>query len=1763
MKRIFWLLLLGPVVATGLRAQTATITGPASPVAVATGNVTVSGTLSGATTVAVDITDAASGATIASGNATLAGATWSFSSWAPAAVGNYTIRATPASSSATGPAATATVTINSIAPTVTLAVAGGPTSIPAGAARYLAATATDDGAIVSVEFSLDGALLGTVSSPAAGAVYSLAFTAPTVTGPHQLVARAYDNAGNATASGTTTIEVTTPVGSAPTVGLSTPLSGTFLPAGVATSVNGTVADADGAISSVVVFLNGVSLGTATVTAGNWVLDWTPSLPGAGSLSAIASDDRGNAVLAPAVAVTITDSSSPAVVLSLSPTTATVAASTTLSAGATRNLVVNATPATGRAVVRVEFFIDGTKVGEATTAPYTYRFTGPATAGHYVFSARATDNAGLARDAQTTFTVAPAVGLAPTVSVLAPTGGSTVVPNTAISLVASAVATGGSIASVQFYVNGSPVDVNSGHAITAAPYTAAFTPTAPGTYVIDAIATDDRANTTVSSAVTVTAAFGTPSVAITSPNPNVTARATPNIPLTLTATAQGGSGAAVLLVEFLLDGTPIGTRTAPTTTGGSTYSWPWTPTTAQLGAHQFTVRVTDTNSLTATSSPAVNVTVAVLVGTPPTLALTQPAAGTDAGERGNLQTRSTVNFVATAFANGSGSTLTGVEFFLNHTSIGRGAREQAANLYRLAYDFGRYDFSALTPDPNTGRYTVPLYAIATDSNNNQTITATSTLSFTPATSAPPTVQLTALGPTAVAQNTAFQLLATPSDPDGAVTTLQLYANGVLVPNAILTAAGAQTLISYPSPTAGRFNLIAVATDDSGNTAVSTPAIVLNVAALGTPTAAVTRPGDDATVTNTGAPVFLEATASSPDTTSALTVQFIPTASNGSRGPAIEATRVGTTNTYRAVFTTPTADTYAISASATFNNVTGHSANSRRVVVSNVSGLAPAATIVAPVTATTASTVALTATATDADGAVVGVEFFLNRASLGQAVREQSSNTWRLTTSLAGIAPGDTEVVAVVRDSADNLAPSPTGTIDVVAATSAPPTVTVNAQPAAVAFSQPVALTASATDVDGAIAGVQYFVNGTSVGTSTSAATGYLVNWTAAASGTFNVYAVATDDSPGTANSAASAAIPVTVRRHEPLVEESAFVLQSFRDIAGATADAVQLAGYAGQLGTGALTRAQLIAALAENNANFTRVTQALAAYYVLLGQWPTTANYTTLFAARGDLATVCGLIVAAPEFAMKYQLPAGVALTAALLDSPGGPLPARTFADLLWAQAGLGAPSDAQRVQFRSNPTAITTTNPPAGRGYHATDLNTALADFVAVTNATNAALLARARAAALYYQLDQPAIVPSAAAGSFPTPVVTPEEAASRIAALAALGGTAAAADAALKDPLYAYRFVTILTQPQSLTVAARSGALFRVGALGQPPLSYQWLLNGAPIAGATAPVLSVTGVDATKTGTYAVVVTSAAGTAVSDPATLGLSTALTKLGNISTRGRTGAGGAQLLIAGFVVTGPANRTRQMLIRVVGPGLAAHGVPAGFLADPRLEVYGPDPTSTPLLTNDNWGTQAGGAAAVAAMQQAVARTGAFDLAGADSADAAVLATLAPGNYTVQARGPEAAASGVVLIEVYDATAVSSAATPKAINVSTRGPVGSGATAMIAGFVIDGAVSRRVLLRGVGPTLAAFGLTGAGLLADPQLELFDAAGVSLRTNDDWASGDDAALIAAAGTAGGAFPLANGSKDAAILAMLAPGAYTVQLTGAGQTTGLGLVEVYDVDP
>jgi large repetitive protein len=264
------------------------------------------------------------------------------------------------------------------------------------------------------------------------------------------------------------------------------------------------------------------------------------------------------------------------------------------------------------------------------------------------------------------------------------------------------------------------------------------------------------------------------------------------------------------------------------------------------------------------------------------------------------------------------------------------------------------------------------------------------------------------------------------------------------------------------------------------------------------------------------------------------------------------------------------------------------------------------------------------------------------------------------------------------------------------------------------------------------------------------------------------------------------------------------------------------------------------------------------------------------------------------------------------------------------------------------------------------------------------------------------------------------------------------------------------------------------------------------------------------------------------------------RLVNISSRAAAGTGEAQA-IAGLVITG--EDSKPVLIRAVGPGLSEFGV-TGVLAAPKLDLYS---GQTIIASNTNWTTSAD----AADITEAGATAGAFALQSTD-ADSAIVETLAPGSYTAQVSGADGA-SGVVLVEVYDLSAP--ALGQKLFNISTRADVGSGNETVVAGFVVSGSVPKRVLLRGVGPTLGDYGVNNA--LADPQITLFRDATV-VASNDNW---NNSVSVVNASTATGAFQLTADSNDAAMVISLEPGVYTLHLRGGGGTSGIGLIEVYEI--
>lgn len=255
---------------------------------------------------------------------------------------------------------------------------------------------------------------------------------------------------------------------------------------------------------------------------------------------------------------------------------------------------------------------------------------------------------------------------------------------------------------------------------------------------------------------------------------------------------------------------------------------------------------------------------------------------------------------------------------------------------------------------------------------------------------------------------------------------------------------------------------------------------------------------------------------------------------------------------------------------------------------------------------------------------------------------------------------------------------------------------------------------------------------------------------------------------------------------------------------------------------------------------------------------------------------------------------------------------------------------------------------------------------------------------------------------------------------------------------------------------------------------------------------------------------------------------------NISTRLHVGTN-ENVGIAGFIITGSSSKS--ILIRALGPSLAPFNVP-DILQDPTLELY--DANNTLIASNNNWKDS---------QQAQIQATG---RAPGDDREAAILQTLAPGNYTAIVRG-NANTTGSALVEVYDLDSTDASVLG---NISTRAFVDTGEFVPIGGFIVGGGQgtngdgSSQVLIRGIGPELANFNVSNP--LQDPTLELYDANGNQIATNDNWKDKQQAAIVAT-----GRAP--SDDREPAILATLIQGNWTTIMRGKNGTTGIGLIEVY----
>ncbi|MEP6974831.1 MAG: alpha/beta hydrolase [Spartobacteria bacterium] len=251
------------------------------------------------------------------------------------------------------------------------------------------------------------------------------------------------------------------------------------------------------------------------------------------------------------------------------------------------------------------------------------------------------------------------------------------------------------------------------------------------------------------------------------------------------------------------------------------------------------------------------------------------------------------------------------------------------------------------------------------------------------------------------------------------------------------------------------------------------------------------------------------------------------------------------------------------------------------------------------------------------------------------------------------------------------------------------------------------------------------------------------------------------------------------------------------------------------------------------------------------------------------------------------------------------------------------------------------------------------------------------------------------------------------------------------------------------------------------------------------------------------------------------------KLLNVSSRAKIGTGD-NALVGGFILTGTTDK--RIVLRAIGPSLGQFGVP-GVLADPLLQLF--DSAGTLIESNDN-------RLVIPGLPNPLLPTG--------TAEAFLTGVFPPGGYTAVLSGV-GSGTGNALFELYDLDAANSSVS----NISTRGDIAASSDAVIGGFIVGGANPTGVIVRGLGPSLGAFGVSQP--LPDPYLELHDSNGTLLASNDNWRSTQEQQIIATR-------LQPPNDKESAIVATLPPGNYTALMRDARFSTGVGLFEVYNLD-
>ncbi len=388
-----------------------------------------------------------------------------------------------------------------------------------------------------------------------------------------------------------------------------------------------------------------------------------------------------------------------------------------------------------------------------------------------------------------------------------------------------------------------------------------------------------------------------------------------------------------------------------------------------------------------------------------------------------------------------------------------------------------------------------------------------------------------------------------------------------------------------------------------------------------------------------------------------------------------------------------------------------------------------------------------------------------------------------------------------------------------------------------------------------------------------------------------------------------------------------------------------------------------------------------------------------------------------------------------------------------------------------------------------------------------------------------------------------------------------------------------ITTQPVSQTATAASTVTFTVAASGSPTPTYQWLKNGVAVAGWTNATLTLPGITTNDVARYSAVATNSVGSATSNVVTLSLTsttststgtttgtstTSTTSTATTSTSSTTSTSTASTTSTSTATTSGSTPSSTTTTSTASTASTSPSTTSGSTTTTTTSTgstSGSTPTSTSSTTTST--TTTSGTASTSSTTSSTASTSGTttssttSTATSSTTSTGTASTASTSTGTTSGSTPSSTSSTTSTTTSTPAVTVAEA---RLSNVSVRATAGSGAKTLTVGFVVRGSAAKTVLIRGVGPTLGSFGVSGA--LSDPVLSLYSST-QRLATNAGWQTSPDATRIADTGRQVGAFAFNNGSLDSAILPSLSDGAYTAQITSASAGSGSALLEVYDAAP